>query len=525
MHIKFDLFLFLILGLSIIGGIWHSQFINDGYHWGYIFSNSLDLVYGKKPYSEIFLEYGFLQHIINFVIIKIFGQKIFIIQIFTVLTYAFSLYFLNRIILLITNDKKISFYSILIVFLLYPWPTAPWPNFLAFFFINTFIYFYLKDNILNSYLAGISIFLAYISYTTLFNFILFFYVLSVFSLFLNNFYKIKSNLKFNKNILIIYSILLIFFFLYLISDNLFYEWVNYQKIPFLVKSTFEYSFFDLFFDYAYFLFLNPIFKFVHEPQWLIYSTLFLFNLISIFFLFFKLYKKKIDKFETKLLSIFLLIFLMNFFGQSKNLIYFATSVSLSIVSLSYFFNEIKSIENKYIIKSLLTLFIIYSLFNFDMKYSQNADTRKKSLEYLKNKNVEINNEINYFEYFKWDKDYWSFLNLIENKINTIQTNCKDINNVNITENSFLYILLGKKTFQRLPFYLDSSDFEFNKIFDPNFFVNIQRHINNENILILSHKKNENIFEFNNKFEVFKINLKSNKIINEEFRIIYPKKCN
>ena len=279
---------------------------------GIYFSNSLDLVYGKKPYSEIFLEYGFLQHIINFVIIKLFGQKIFIIQVFAILIYAFSLYFLNKIILLITNDKKISFYSILIIFLLYPWPTSPWPNFLAFFFINTFIYFYLKDNILNSYLAGISIFLAYISYTTLFNFIIFFYVLSVFSLFLNNLYKSKSNLKFNKNILIIFSILLIFFFLYLISNNLFYEWVNYQKIPFLVKSTFEYSFFDLFVDYAYFLFLNPIFKFVHEPQWLIYSTLFLFNLISIFFLFFKLYKKKINNFETKLLSIFLLIFLMNF---------------------------------------------------------------------------------------------------------------------------------------------------------------------------------------------------------------------
>ena len=89
----------------------------------------------------------------------------------------------------------------------------------------------------------------------------------------------------------------------------------------------------------------------------------------------------------------------------------------------------------------------------------------------------------------------------------------------------MYVLLGENTFQRLPFYLDSSDFEFNKTFDPNLFINIQKKINNENILILTHKKNEEIFEFNNKFEIFKINLISNKIINEEFRIIYPKKCN
>ena len=93
-----------------------------------------------------------------------------------------------------------------------------------------------------------------------------------------------------------------------------------------------------------------------------------------------------------------------------------------------------------------------------MKYSQNADTRKKSLEYLKNKNVEISNEINYFKYFKWDKNYWTFLNLSKIKSIQFKQTVRIIYNVNITENSFLYILLGKKTFQRLPFYLDSSDF-------------------------------------------------------------------
>ena len=37
-----------------------NQYIYDGYHWGFIFSHSFDLLRGKEPYIEIFLEYGFL---------------------------------------------------------------------------------------------------------------------------------------------------------------------------------------------------------------------------------------------------------------------------------------------------------------------------------------------------------------------------------------------------------------------------------------------------------------------------------
>ena len=44
--------------ISLIGGIWQGQYINDGYHWGFIFSNALELLEGKKPFEQIFIQYG-----------------------------------------------------------------------------------------------------------------------------------------------------------------------------------------------------------------------------------------------------------------------------------------------------------------------------------------------------------------------------------------------------------------------------------------------------------------------------------
>ena len=58
---KYFVAIILVCLVSLIGGTINAQYINDGYHWGFIFSHSFDLLRGKEPYIEIFLEYGFLQ--------------------------------------------------------------------------------------------------------------------------------------------------------------------------------------------------------------------------------------------------------------------------------------------------------------------------------------------------------------------------------------------------------------------------------------------------------------------------------
>ena len=51
----------------------------DGHHIGLIYSNSIDLLNGKLPYKEIFIQYGILTTIINSIILSIFDTKIFLL--------------------------------------------------------------------------------------------------------------------------------------------------------------------------------------------------------------------------------------------------------------------------------------------------------------------------------------------------------------------------------------------------------------------------------------------------------------
>ena len=181
---KYFVAIILVCLVSVIGGTINAQYINDGYHWGFIFSHSFDLLRGKEPYIEIFLEYGFLQVLVNSLLIKIFGEYVFLIQVFIVFIYSISLFIIFKIILLLTGKTKLSFLSVLVIFLLYPWPTSPWPIYYSFFFSLIFIYFYLKESLKYSIIAGIALFCAYLSYTTLFNFIIFFLILSLISQYL-----------------------------------------------------------------------------------------------------------------------------------------------------------------------------------------------------------------------------------------------------------------------------------------------------------------------------------------------------
>ena len=138
MNLKISLFLISLL--SFFGGLWHNQYIYDGYHWGFIFTNALELLDGHKPYSEIFLEYGFLAVFINAITLKIFDNNIFSLITLTCLFYSLSLYFIGRITYTITDNKLYSVFAPLILFILYPWPTIPWPNFYAYFLQYYFVF-------------------------------------------------------------------------------------------------------------------------------------------------------------------------------------------------------------------------------------------------------------------------------------------------------------------------------------------------------------------------------------------------
>ena len=66
--------------ISFIGGIWQGQYTDDGYHWGFIFSNALDIINGKIPFKEIFIEYGIFSTIVHSITLLIFKKKLTIIN-------------------------------------------------------------------------------------------------------------------------------------------------------------------------------------------------------------------------------------------------------------------------------------------------------------------------------------------------------------------------------------------------------------------------------------------------------------
>ena len=85
----------------------------------------------------------------------------------------------------------------------------------------------------------------------------------------------------------------------------------YQKIL-LIKDSFNYSFIDLINEYMYFIFFNPIFNLVHEPQWLVYTILFIFNIISGVYFIIKIFTKKLHLKKLKFFLLYYLFFLLTF---------------------------------------------------------------------------------------------------------------------------------------------------------------------------------------------------------------------
>ena len=524
MQIKTSLSIYLIIIISIIGGIWNAQYINDGYHWGFIYSNSVEFLNGKKPFEEIFIEYGFLNILINSIILSTFGKSVFYLQIFTILIYSISFLFISKIIFFYTKDNFLSTIAVISVFCIYPWPTSPWPVYYAYFFSILFVYYTIKKDKLSNFLSGLSLFCAYLSLTTLFNFIIIFFILSI--LILSIIWKFRfGNFFLDKFIPIFFYffILLMFFFIYLKINNVFNIWLYYQTIPFIVKDSLNLNFIDLIYNYFTFLFIESLFNVVYEPQWIFYSILFVSNIILLIttFLNIILYDKK-DKIG--FLYILVFIFLLNFISQTKNLMYVACSLSIAIICLSILYNEIKKKENKLILSFVLSFIIFISFLNFDMNNSKYAEGRYKSVKYLNEKSNIINNNFPYFKYFKWNEDYWLLLEKINDRIKIVEKNCPLIQGVNLTSDSY-FILFLQNNFQKIPFYLSNTKLNFNSVFDQNLDIKIKKQLNIKNLIIITHKNNEKSYDINSDFIIEKVTYDSGKTIADEFRVIFPKNCN
>ena len=519
---------FLIVPIiSLIGGLWQNQFIYDGYHWGFIYTNALELLNGKIPYKEIFLEYGILSVLINSFLLKIFDKDLFSLIAFTCLCYSVTLYLIGTITFKLTNNIIYSLTAVIVLFLLYPWPTLPWPNFYSFMFSCLFISSYLSKDLKKSYVSGIYLACAYLCLTTIFNFIIIFYFLLI-SIMLIFFRKIlqKENIIKFKNIVLTFSLSLSLYFIYLYSQNLVEIWVIYQKLPFIFNEAYEdYSILGFLIKYANFFFIYSFKNFIFQPQWSLYSIFILSNFILILINIKNLYKKNEIKINTELLLINLYILSLNFYGQVLGLEKLATSMSLGAISLTILILKIKSEDTKLIINFIIIFITLYGLFfSYSLKESKTSG-RKAHLEELVNKESKIKNHKNkYFRNQKWKKKDWEVLNTISATQNKINSNCKIEFGANLTVDNFYHSMIKYKKVQVIPFFFKHTGHILRDYIEPELVKNLQKHIDDNNIYIIAAEGNDQLLDLSNYENPIKVELKSKKINKEYLKIFFPKNC-
>tara|TARA_B100001250_G_scaffold362928_1_gene341949 strand:+ start:1020 stop:2618 length:1599 start_codon:yes stop_codon:yes gene_type:complete len=521
---NYSLLIFPII--SFIGGIWQGQYTDDGYHWGFIFSNALDIINGKIPFKEIFIEYGIFSTIIHSITLLVFEKNLISLIIITSLLYSLSIFLIGSITEKFTLNKYLGFLSTFVIFMIYPWPVSPWPNFISFFFIILFSYFYIIEGKKFNYLSGVSLGLAYLSYTTVYNFIITFFLILCLIFIVLNFNRVDKNfIKKNINCISAFIATIAIFLIYLIYNNLLVVWMNYQKIPFIMANAYDVTVLEKINDYIYFIFVYSFKNFIYEPQILVYTLIFISNIYLICKIIYSY--KKLTITDLNLLIINFLILSLNIYAQLSDIDKLGTSLSLGIVSLLLVINAIKLNENKIIVNFIVIFISLYSFtFAFGLENSKFGGSREAYYKNLKNREFSYKDEsISYFKSQKWNENSWHILNSFKSIQEKINHKCSLEYGVNLTSNAFLYVLMDYKKIQVIPFFYKAHNGAFRNNFDKNFIRNIQNEINKNNILVISNKNNDKIVNLINYAQPTKINMKINT---DNFKsylyVYYPKKC-
>ena len=524
-HIYYSLLIFPLI--SFFGGIWQGQYINDGYHWGFIFSNALDFLEGKKPYEEIFIQYGLISTLIHSFVLSLFNKNIFSLVVLTSFFYSTSLYLIGVLTYKFTLNKSYSLFSIFVLFFIYPWPTSPWPNFISFFFVTLFAVLYLSKNRTNIILSGISLSIAYLSLTIVYNFIIIFFLISLILLILYlrkkyDFNFIKKNIYFLISFFITTSI----FFIYLYINQLINLWFLYQKLPFIFANVYDISLFQKILNYFNFFIFYSFTNFIYEPQFLIFSFIFFVNLFFLLNSLFYIYKKNFNKFNMDLFVLNILIFSLNFKAQLFGIEKLSTSISLGIITMMIIIHSIKNSENKIIINFVIFFVSFYSLiFAYEMTDSNYSGARNIHLRDLKNiSKKQTNDKIPYFSFQKWSKNTWYPLTSFVEIQKKIKNNCDIKYGANFTSNSYFYVLLNYEKIQLVPFWVKTHSHVLRNIFEPNLITEIQNQIDNNNIIIISFENNDKLLNLDN-YQKSKINLnKYTDKIEKNLYVYFPYSC-
>ena len=496
---------YLLLLIFFFYSVNFYRYVYDPHHFGLMFSNAVDLLKNKKPYSEIFIQYGILTTFLHALIIKFIGQEVFYLNVFTILLYTLTIFIIGNTAKILTNNYY-SFLVVLVLILNHPIIWLPWSNYVAYFFLSLSIYFLVKNKFNDNYLFGFFLVTAILARQDYFlPLILFFLIFILIKLIFRKSFFYKN--------LISFVIPLFFFFLYLTLNDVYYDWKKTIELPKLYIEYRNTNIFSLIYNFIYFFITKTFFNFINLPQ---YCLILFILTINFIFLYFSLIKKNYEIFCLTLLT-----FLLCSVSINLELFRLYTSVSFGIITTVIFLHQQKNLLIKNYIASLILFFSIFSIFFYPSGNNpQFNKIIKEDVVLSKNK---------FLKHINVNKSYENGYLVLNSLIDTIYNNCNILYAENLTFDTMLSVMIKKDRLRFKPYVKsDSKNDRLETFFDNQFISKINNNLTLNNTIIIS--------EFENlKYDIGIINLPNNyhfKSINFNYSeekpkfiyVYYPKEC-
>ena len=132
----------VVVILSVVRSLYHV----DPLHFGLMLSNAHDLFLGKRPYQEIFIQYGLLTTTLHAATLWV-SERLLSLMVITAIFYSAGLLLLYAISLKVASNKGVSLAVLVIALLFHPVAIYPWANYMAFPFLMGAIYFLVNPTI------------------------------------------------------------------------------------------------------------------------------------------------------------------------------------------------------------------------------------------------------------------------------------------------------------------------------------------------------------------------------------------
>ena len=156
-----DALVIVALLASVAASLWQGQYTIDHVHWGLMLSNAQDLVGGRVPYRDIFIQYGFLTTVVHALAYAFAGENLQALIAVTATAYALGVWLVFVLAKHLTGDTALSLYACATFLLFHPITIYPWSNYLAFPFLMLGLYgVVLAPSTLAVLLTGVSFGLA-----------------------------------------------------------------------------------------------------------------------------------------------------------------------------------------------------------------------------------------------------------------------------------------------------------------------------------------------------------------------------